>query len=203
MDLKKILPLFSYLFHPLFISMYGVLFYFLVTHRYFYASQMYVLLIQVGILTLLLPLSIYFLFRSLGVMTSFTEATLTERRMPIAIQGLLFVLLINFSLSKEITTELYYFFLGGLISTVLVLTAVILKFKASLHMIGISSLTAFIFGLSSYYELPFVNVFAFCIVCMGLVASSRLYMKSHTYLELIVGMSIGLAPQLFLFRYWL
>lgn len=203
MDLKKILPVFSYIFHPIFISIYGVLFYFLITRSFFYDSQIYVTLIQVFILTFLLPISIYFLFRSLGVVTSFTEATLKERQMPIAVQAILLLVLLRFSISKEITTELYYFFLGGLISSILVLTSVILKFKASLHMIGISALTAFIYGLSAYYQLPFVNLFAFCIVCMGLVASSRLYMKAHTYPELVVGIIIGLLPQLFLYQYWL
>lgn len=203
MDLKKILPVFSYIFHPIFVSIYGALFYFLVTRSFFYDAQIYVTLIQVVILTLLLPLSIYFLFRSLGVVTSFTEASLKERQMPIAIQAILLLVLLKFSISKEITTELFYFFLGGLISSILVLASVILKFKASLHMIGISALTAFVYGLSSYYQLPFVNLFAFCIVCMGLVASSRLYMKAHTYPELIVGIAIGLTPQLFLYRYWL
>lgn len=203
MDLKKILPVFSYIFHPIFVSIYGALFYFLVTRSFFYDAQIYVTLIQVVILTLLLPLSIYFLFRSLGVVSSFTEATLKERQMPIAVQAILLLVLLKFSISKEITTELFYFFLGGLISSILVLASVILKFKASLHMIGISALTAFVYGLSSYYQLPFVNLFAFCIVCMGLVASSRLYMKAHTYPELIVGIIIGLTPQLFLYRYWL
>ena len=203
MDLKKILPVFSYIFHPIFVSIYGTLFFFLVTRSFFYDSQIYVTLIQVVILTLLLPLSIYFLFRSLGVVSSFTEATLKERQMPIAVQAILLLVLLKFSISKEITTELFYFFLGGLISSILVLASVILKFKASLHMIGISALTAFVYGLSSYYQLPFVNLFAFCIVCMGLVASSRLYMKAHTYPELLVGIIIGLTPQLFLYRYWL
>lgn len=203
MDFKKILPAFSYIFHPIFVSIYGTLFYFFITRSFFYEAQIYVTLIQVVILTLFLPLSIYFLLRSLGVVSSFTEATIKERRMPIAIQGILLLVLLNFSISKEITTELFFFFLGGLISSILVLTAVILKFKASLHMIGISALTAFVYGLCSYYQLPFTNLFAFCIVCIGFVASSRLYMKAHTYPELIVGILIGLAPQVFLFRYWL
>ena len=203
MDLKKILPVFSYIFHPIFVSIYGTLFFFLITNSFYYNSQIIVTLVQVTILTLLLPLSIYFLFRSLGVVSSFTEATLKERQMPIAVQAILLLVLLKFSISKEITTELFYFFLGGLISSILVLASVILKFKASLHMIGISALTAFVYGLSSYYQLPFVNLFAFCIVCMGLVASSRLYMKAHTYPELLVGIIIGLTPQLFLYRYWL
>ena len=203
MDLKKALPIFSYIFHPIFVSLYGALFYFLITKNFFYPSQIYVTLLQVTILTLFLPLSIYFLFKSLGIVSSFTEATLKERRMPIAVQAIMLLILLRFSVSKEVTVELYYFFLGGLISGVLALASVVLKFKASLHMIGITALTAFTYGLSVYYKLPFVNLFAFCIVCIGLVASSRLYMKAHNYTELIVGLLIGLIPQVYLFRYWL
>lgn len=203
MDLKKALPIFSYIFHPIFVSLYGALFYFLITKNFFYPSQIYVTLLQVTILTLFLPLSIYFLFRSLGIVSSFTEATLKERRMPIAVQAIMLLILLRFSVSKEVTVELYYFFLGGLISGVLALASVVLKFKASLHMIGITALTAFTYGLSLYYKLPFVNLFAFCIVCIGLVASSRLYMKAHNYTELIVGLLIGLIPQVYLYRYWL
>lgn len=203
MDLKKLLPVFSYIFHPIFVSIYGTLFFFLITSNFYYDSQIYITLLQVTILTLLLPLSMYFLFRSLGVVSSFTEASLTERRMPIAVQAILLFVLIKYSVSKEIFTELYFFFLGGLFSAVLVLASVMLKFKASLHMIGVSALTAFVYGLSVYYQLPFVNLIAFCVVCMGLVASSRLHMKAHTPIELIAGIAIGLLPQVLLFKYWL
>lgn len=203
MKFYKILPVFSYIFHPIFVSIYGTLFYFLITRSFFYDAQIYVTLIQVVILTLFLPLSIYFLFRSLGIVSSFTEATLKERKMPIAIQAILLLVLIKFSISKEVTTELFYFFLGGLCSAVLVLILVFLKFKASLHMIGISALTVFVYGLCTYYQLPFAHLFAFCIVCMGLVASSRLYLKAHTYPELIVGMLIGIFPQLLFLQFWL
>ena len=203
MDLKKILPVFSYIFHPIFVSLYGTLFFFLITNSSFYNSQIIVTLIQVTILTLLLPLSMYFLFRSLGVVSSFTEASISERKMPIAVQAVLLFVLIKFSVSRDTVAELYFFFLGGFLSSVIVLASVILKFKASLHMIGISALTCFIFGLSMYYQLLFVNLIAFCIVCMGLVASSRLYMKAHTYTELIAGIIIGAGPQVFLYQFWL
>lgn len=203
MDLKKILPIFSYIFHPIFISLYGTLFYFLIVNSFFYNYQIIVTLVQVSILTLLLPLSMYFLFRSLGIVSSFTEASISERKIPIAVQAILLFVLIKFSVSRDSVAELYFFLLGGFLSSVIVLALVILKFKASLHMIGITALTCFIFGLSLYYQLSLVYLIAFCIVCVGLVASSRLYLKSHTCIEIIVGIIIGAAPQLYLYQYWL
>jgi hypothetical protein len=204
MDFKKCLPIFSYIFHPIFISLYGTLFFFSIAKSYYYNPQIYITLLQVTILTVLLPLSLFFLMRSLGMLHSFTEASLTERRLPIIIQAVFLFVLLNESISREIFPELYFFFLGGLISAVLVLGAVLLKFKGSLHMIGISALTTFIYGLSYYYQLPLSSyVIGICIVCMGFVASARLYKKAHTPIELIAGIFIGILPQLLLYRYWL
>lgn len=203
--LKKTLPVFSYIYHPIFISIYGTLFYFLVSPSYEFIplNRVYLILIQVAILTLLLPLSLYFLFVSLGIISSFTEASLRERRVPITIQAFLLFFLLKFSVSLEELPELYYFFLGGFLSSVMALICVLMKFKASLHMIGISSLATFIFGLATLFELPLVNSVALSIVCVGLVASSRLYMKSHTNIELLVGLLIGIVSQVVLWYFWL
>jgi hypothetical protein len=203
--LKKTLPVFSYIYHPIFISIYGTLFYFLVSPSYEFIplNRVYLILIQVAILTLLLPLSLYFLFVSLGIISSFTEASIKERRVPITIQAFLLFFLLKFSVSLEELPELYYFFLGGFLSSVMALICVLMKFKASLHMIGISSLATFIFGLATLFELPLVNSVALSIVCVGLVASSRLYMKSHTNIELLVGLLIGIFSQVVLWYFWL
>jgi len=203
--LKRVLPLFSYIFHPIFISIYGTLLYLLVSPNVHYipVNQIYLTLIQVSILTLLLPLSIYFLFVSLGVISSFTEASLKERRLPIALQVVLLFILIKWSVSLNSLPELYNFFLGGFLSSILVLISVLIKFKASLHMLGVSSLFSFIYALCLLYELPLINSVAFSIICVGAVASSRLYMKSHTTLELIIGILIGIIPQMCLWSFWL
>lgn len=194
MKLRQFLPIFSYIFHPIFISLYGTLFYFLLVPHYITLNGQYITLIQVTILTLLLPLVSYFLLLSLGKVNSFTEATINERKIPISIQIVLFFILLH-TKDYDGMADLYLFYLGGLISAVLALFFVFLKTKVSLHMIGITSLVYFIYMLMQHYMLPYIYTFAFCIVCIGLVASSRLYMKSHTANELILGSLIGFASQ--------
>lgn len=203
MDLKKILPSFSYIFHPIFISIYGTLFYFLVSQMFIYKTLLYMTLLQVSILTLLLPLSLYYLFFSIGLIKSFTEASIKERKIPILIQAFLLFILIKFSSSFNSIPELYYFFLGGFFSSLVALIAVILNFKVSLHMIAVTSLAAFIYGISLHYQIPLINSIAFMIVSTGFVASSRLYMKSHTPIELIIGSIIGIGTQISFWVFWL
>lgn len=157
--------------------------------------------IQIFILTILLPISFYMLLKALKKVKSFTEATIEERRLPIFIQVLLLYCLLNFTILDTHFPELYKFFQAGLISSFLVFVSVMLRFKASLHMIGITSLFVFVVMLSSYLEIEATYTLAYLIMCMGFVASSRLYMKAHTPIELIAGMFIGALPQVFVWFY--
>lgn len=70
-------------------------------------------------------------------------------------------------------------------------------------MIGISSLTVFIIGLSIHNQINTINMVTFFVVMNGLVASSRLVMKAHSNKELFVGFVCGAIPQSILLYFWL
>jgi membrane-associated phospholipid phosphatase len=40
-------------------------------------------------------------------------------------------------------------------------------------------------------------------ILIGAIATSRLHLKAHTPIELLIGAFIGLLPQLILVNYWL
>ncbi|KGO90444.1 hypothetical protein [Flavobacterium suncheonense] len=204
MDFNKALPVFSYIFHPLLVSIYGALFYFFVTKGFFYPHEIYLTLIQIAILTIFLPISTYFLLKSLGLAKSGIMLHETrERRLPLAFQSMFFLVLTQHSFSTVAVPELYYFYTGALISSVLALLLSVFHSKASLHMIGICGLTVFITGISLHYGLPFFGLIAFLIVMTGCVASSRLYMEAHSLKEILIGTFIGVLPQIGLWYYWL
>lgn len=201
MKTKYLLLPFSYIFHPIFVSIYGAILYFLFTKNISLLAEVYLSFIQIFILTILLPLCFYALLKTFKIVKSFTEATIEERKFPIFIQILLLYCLLNFTILESHFPELYKFFQAGLISAFLVFISVMLRFKASLHMIGITSLFAFVMMFTSYLEIEATFTLAYLIMCMGFVASSRLYMKAHTPIELIVGILIGGFPQVFVWFY--
>lgn len=204
MDLKKTLPFFSYLFHPLFVSVYASLFYFFVTREFFYPYEIFLIVFQIAILTVFLPISMYFLLKSLGLAkSSIMLHEKKERRLPLAFQAMFYLVLIEHSFSTVVVPELYYFFLGALISTLLTLILIVLHFKASIHMIALSGMTLFVMAISIHYGIPFVSLIAFLITMIGFVASSRLYMQAHTMRELLVGILVGILPQITLWYFWL
>ncbi|WP_417350959.1 hypothetical protein [Flavobacterium alkalisoli] len=201
--MKKILPAFSYIFHPLFISVYAALFYLLISHRYFYGYEIVLISVQVLILTVLLPVCVYYLLNSLGLIHSKIHLDKKERKIPLAIQAILLFILIKQGFGNVTIQELHYYFTGYLISTLIALLCILLGYKASLHMMGVTSITIFVISISAYYSLPMSAIIAFFILCCGFTASSRLVMKAHTMDELILGSLIGILPQIGLWYMWL
>lgn len=200
--MKKALAAFSYIFHPIFIPVYASIFYFFITRNFYYQHEIYLAFLQVLILTVLLPLSIFYLLRSLGfVKTKLTDRK--ERRVPLAIYALLLLFLLQYSFEIIAVRELYYYFLGTLISVSAALLLLLFNHKASLHMIAISSLTMFIISISAYYHIKFLYLIAFFILCTGFVASSRLQSRSNTSYEVALGLLTGVLPQVGLWFLWL
>jgi len=98
--------------------------------------------------------------------------------------------------------ELHYFFAGISFTSITFLILSYLNYKASLHTAAISGLTMFVIALSIHLQLNLILVIGFLILINGVVATSRLHLKAHTLLELIIGFTIGLAPQFMMMIYW-
>jgi hypothetical protein len=203
MNLKKILPVFSYVFHPIFIPVYTALFYFFWNDSYYTNPEKYFALFQIVIITILLPILFYFALRMAGKVDSVMISEISQRKMPLVILCFLTILLIQKSITIERFPELHFFFLAGLISTIIALVLLFFKTKASLHMVAISALTVFAVGLSIHNQIQNLKVIAFLVLINGFVASSRLEMKAHTPKELVIGFLLGVIPQLLLLSFWL
>jgi hypothetical protein len=159
--------------------------------------------VQVVIIMVLIPLTIYYLLKSLGKLDTVMAERVEQRRIPLAIQALLIFILTRQSVTLERAPELYFFFLGAFGSTVSAFSLLFLRFKISLHMLGLGGLLTFLIGLSIHGQLNIINTIAFVLVVTGLTASSRLYMHAHDGLELTVGFIAGIVPQIALWYFWL
>ena len=200
---KRIFPFFSYLFHPVFVPIYATLFYLFSNHSYFINKEKYLVLLQVSIITFVIPMLFFLLLRLTGKITSVMVPELSERKFPLIIQCFLIILLVRKSITLELYPELHFFLLAALFSTLIALSLLFFNIKASLHMMGISALTFFVFGLSLHHQTPNTILMIFLVLMNGFVASSRLIMKAHTPKELIIGVLLGSIPQILLLFVWL
>ena len=183
--------------------MYAALFYFFFNDSYFTNLEKYFAVFQIVIITIVLPILSFFVLRTAGQVDSVMISEISQRKIPLVIQCFLTILLVRKSITLDHFPEFYFFFLAGLLSTIVALVLLFFKIKASLHLVAISALTIFVIGLSIHNQTRNINVIAFLVLMNGIVASSRLEMNAHTPKELVIGFLLGIIPQLLLLRFWL
>jgi hypothetical protein len=201
--MNRILKSISFLFHPLLMPLIGVTFYFSKSPRYIPWQLINAKIISVAILSIILPILLYFLLKTLGKVNSIHLQTTKERIFPLIVNCFIILLILRKIFPANEIIELYYFFVGILTSTLACLILAILKFKASIHMMAIAGVFMFFLALSIHFSININGTLAIITILIGAIATSRLHLNAHTYTELIVGFFIGLFPQLILLNYWL
>ncbi len=201
--MDKILKSISFVFHPLIMPVLGVIFYFSKSPRFIPHEIIQAKLISLFILTIILPILLYFLLRTLGKVESIYMPSAQERILPLALNCIVVIVILQRILTPNQIIELYYFFLGILISSMTCLMLAVFKFKASIHMMGISGVFMFFIALSIHFSININGTLALMSVITGAIATSRLHANAHTYMELILGLFVGALPQLLLVNYWL
>lgn len=193
----------AYLFHPLWIPTFSVGLYFWVTPRFLVPEIIQTKLLVVFILTFLIPLLAYFVLKNLNLVKTLHLEDVNERKIPLMLQCILLLVIIKIVFSFYNFPELYFFFVGVLISAITAFILVVFKFKISLHMIGVAGLTMFLIALSIHFKINILMIIGLFLMANGWVAASRLHTNSHTMTEIIMGIFIGFLPQLILLNYWL
>lgn len=201
--MKKVLPLFSFVFHPIFFPIFGTLFYCKYTQNYLVQEYFYLLLFQVVIITFLLPLTFIYLLKTIGKVDTIMLPEIAQRKIPLILQLVLTLVLVQKGVTSDKFLELYYFFAASCIGIVFLFLLLYLKIKASIHLFAISSFTFFAIGMSLHNQINNVNFVALLFLITGFIAASRLQMKAHTTKELYIGYAAGMISQVVLFYFWL
>ncbi|WP_299333617.1 hypothetical protein [uncultured Psychroserpens sp.] len=201
--MKHILKSISYIFHPLLMPLLGVIFYFHKTPRFIPDPLMKAKLFSVTILTIILPILMYYLLKTIKKVKSIHLETVEERRLPLIINSLIIILILIRVLPSNEIPELYFFFIGILISTITCFALAVAKFKASIHMIASAGFFMFAVALAIHFKININGTIALMCIILGAIATSRLHLRAHTPIELGVGFFVGLLPQLILLNYWM
>lgn len=193
----------SYIFHPLIMPLLGVIFYFSKSPRYIPREVILGKIVSLFILTIILPVLLYFLLKMIGIVQTINLKTTKERIYPLILNGIVILIVLQQILTPSQSIELYFFFVGILISNMACLLLAIMQFKASIHMIAISGVFMFFIAISIHFSININGTLAIMSIITGAIATSRLHLKAHSYIELIIGVFIGVIPQLILINYWL
>jgi len=201
--INYILKSISFIFHPLIMPLLGVVFYFSKTPRFIPEDIKNAKLFSITILTIILPILLFYLLKTLNKVSSIHLKTTKERIIPLSIYCIILILIINRVLGQDEIIELYFFFVGILCSTLACLFLAILKVKASIHTIAAAGFFMFILAISIHFKKNINGTIALMSIILGAIATSRLHLKAHNNSELIIGFFIGFMPQLLMLNYWL
>ena len=193
----------SYLLHPLLMPWIGAVYYFSVTPIQYPAINISFWFVSIIFWCVILPLILYYILKKMNVVQTIHLKTSKERIWPLLLNSLIIGNLSINVLSKYTSVELHYLFLGMTITSLGGLFLAFFKFKSSIHMMSTGGVFFFMVLIDSHYGHSFMSTFALFIVIMGAMASSRLHLNAHTVKELVVGLVLGVIPQLLVVNYWL
>ena len=145
---------------------------------------------------------LYFILNKFEQVQTIHLKTSKERIWPLGLNSMILGYLCVYVFPESICIELHYFFLGIVVTILTGLVLALLKFKSSIHMMSASS-AFFIILLNLHYGYSFSSAFVVFVIMMGAMASSRLHLNAHTVRELVIGLIIGVIPQLLFLKDWL
>ena len=150
-----------------------------------------IVLIIIAVNTIILPLSVVPLYLSQKIIKSIHMVTSRERIIPLVMNSLFFYL--GFYLLNRLQVpELIKIYVLASFSVVVVTLLVSLKWKISIHMIGIGGLTGAIISISWHLGVDMKAVWMGLILCSGLIGFARLELNKHTPAQVYSGFFIGL-----------
>lgn len=193
----------SYVFHPILIPIAGTLAYFLITPRYSPTAFQSGNILPIFILTVIIPIISFLILKNIGLVSSALMPTTQERKYPFYIGISLLLMIVYKVIPNNFTIELHFYFIGLLLATITSLLLLLFKFKSSMHLMGMGSLFMFLVSLSIHFEINITLALSILIFATGVVATSRLYLRAHQKVEIIIGFFIGSISQLLTLKFWL
>ena len=196
MNINKLI---SYIIHPIIIPIIGTIIYFMILPKHTPKQMELLVIASVFVGTYLIPILFLLTLKSSKVISSLHLENIQERKFPIMF--FISISILISTLLKKIPSlmELSLFFYGMTLSLIIVYILLYTKFKASLHMIGISGLTGFFICFSYQFQVNLLLFIAFLLILSGAIATSRLKLKAHNLREIYWGALIGIASEFTVF----
>lgn len=197
--LRGMAQVLSYVFHPLFVPLYGAWLLYR-THPFAFVgldrSTKAQLFASLAADMLVLPLITVLLLKKLGFISSIYLRESKDRIIPyVACMLFYFWAFYSFKLQPLIPLFFTRFFLGCFLAVALAFLGNIFM-KVSMHALGMGGLIGLLLLMLRDPGLPMALPLCAALLVCGLVLSSRLVLNAHQSQELYLGFLLGLVAQL-------
>ena len=196
MKLHKVI---STILHPNILPTAGTFLYFIFITRPYEKNLQLIILSLVFTLTYIVPILLLFFLKNFGFIKDFQVSTIKERRIPVIFMILILYFLGNTIIQIPMIRNLGILFYGTSLSLISIYILFSVKLKSSLHLVSMGNMFGFFLIMTNIYNLSILYIILLLIFLSGILASSRLYLKAHTPLELLIGFFLGFVCQFILF----
>ena len=190
---KKFAMAISVIFQPIFVPLYSLVILFhsdtYVTYGVQPEVRKFIFLITF-LNTIILPIGVFYYFYRAKLIDSFHMHTAKERSLPF-LTTIVFHLSTFYMFSKAPMPSLFPNLILGAAFSVAVAFVINLKWKVSIHMLGMGGIVGTILGLALRYQVNATELIMALVVVSGIVGYSRLKLDAHTPLQVYVGFVLG------------
>ena len=189
----------STILHPTVLPTVGAFLYFIFVTQTFEKRLQLIVLGLIFVLTYIVPILLLFFLKNFGFIKDFQVSTIKERRVPVIFMILILYFLGNTIIQIPMIRNLGILFYGTSLSLICIYVLFSIKLKSSLHLVSIGNMLGFFLIMTNVNNLSILFIIILLIFLSGILASSRLYLKAHTPIELLIGFFLGFISQFLLF----
>lgn len=183
----------SIIFQPIFVPLYSVIILFNADTYLTYAVQpevkKFIYLITL-LNTIILPIGVFYYFYRAKLIETIHMHTAKERSLPF-LTTIVFHMSTYYLFSKAPMPSIFPNLILGATFSVALAFVINLKWKVSIHMLGMGGIVGTIIGLILRYQVDAVQLAMALVILSGFVGYARLRLNAHTPLQVYVGFSLG------------
>ena len=195
----KLYKFISTILHPTVLPTVGAFLYFIFVTQTFEKRLQLIVLGLIFVLTYIVPILLLFFLKNFGFIKDFQVSTIKERRVPVILMILILYFLGNTIIQIPMIRNLGILFYGTSLSLICIYVLFSIKLKSSLHLVSMGNMLGFFLIMTNVNNLSISFIIILLIFLSGILASSRLYLKAHTPIELLIGFFLGFISQFLLF----
>ena len=191
--MMKLAQFISVLAHPLFMPSYA---FSLLMYTNPYINMMIsdstknVVIIILSLFTIILPILTAIILKQLRVIDSIYMKTTEERKWPFVFTLVWYYMAFQL-LAKLYIPQSFLLLMLGAISAIGLSLIITLRWKISIHMLGVGGLIGAIIGISHRFQFDHSNLIMLLLIFAGLIGFARLKTHSHNYRQVYVGFLLG------------
>jgi hypothetical protein len=183
----------SIILHPVLMPTYALMLIFRLSNYLEYttpSSVRFALYVIVIFNTLVMPVLISWLLIRRGLIKSFNMEKREERLVPFICNTVLMIIT-YYMISRISVPKIFSMLLLGAAASVVLAILINLKWKVSIHMIGIGGITGMFFGMSTFLLIDLRIPILVSLIVAGIIGTARMTIGAHRPAQLYVGFFVG------------